>query len=76
MGEVQRGLSNDLQSGNGPQETEIRQNGTGKNKGFPEHCAMIKFWVQTLNFLISRVEYIYFYTESLIYFKRYENINA
>ena len=38
MGKVQRGVSNDLQTGSEAQETEICQNGTGKNRGFPEHC--------------------------------------
>ena len=42
MGEVQRGVSNDLQTGSEAQETEIRQNGTGKNRGYSELCALVK----------------------------------
>jgi hypothetical protein len=38
LGEVQRGFYNDLQTGSEAQETEICQNGTGKNRGYPELC--------------------------------------
>ena len=37
---VQRGVSYDLQTGSEAQETEIRQNGTGKNRGNPELCVL------------------------------------
>ena len=42
LGEVQRGFYNDLQTGSEAQETEIRQNGTGKNRGYSELCALVK----------------------------------
>ena len=44
MGEVQRGVSNDLQTGSEAQETEIRQNGTGKNRCHTEQSAMTQWY--------------------------------